>query len=310
MKNRIIITAANGFIGQALVAHFKTKYDVVALVRRLPEKNDGVRYLLWDGIHTGEWTMEFEGALAVINLAGRSVNCRYNQKNKKEIYRSRLQSTALVGKVIQQCADKPAVWLNAASATIYRHSLHTPMTEKDGVIGEGFSVDVCQKWEKQFNDYKQEGVRQVLLRTAIVLGRNGGVMVPFKRLVKFGLGGKMAAGDQMFSWVHEEDLCRIVEYLVLNPQCTGVYNIAAPQPVTNKTFMRTLRKVKHMPFGIPAPAWLLRIGAWLIGTETELIFKSRYVVPERLTQEGFKFRYAHIKDCLEDLAGTSKITVQ
>ena len=304
MKKKIIITAANGFIGQCLVKYFSDNYEVVALVRKLPKENDGVKYMLWDGIHAGEWTLEFEGAHTVINLAGRSVNCRYNEKNKEEIYSSRLESTMLIGKVIDQCADKPKFWLNASSATIYKHSLHEPMTEKEGIIGEGFSVDVCQKWEKQFNDYRQEGVRQVLLRTAIVLGREGGVMIPFQRLVNWGLGGKMAQGNQMFSWIHEEDLCRIIQHLILDEQCSGVYNVAAPVPVTNEVFMRTLRQVKQKAFGIPAPAWLLEAGAWLIGTETELILKSRFVIPERLIQEGFEFKYAQIRDCLQDLTGT------
>lgn len=299
---KIIITAANGFIGQQLLNYFKKEHEVVALVRKLPANQNGVKYQLWDGIHLGEWTLEFEGAFAVINLAGRSVNCRYNEKNKNEIYQSRLDSTEIIGKAIEICADKPKVWINAASATIYKHSLHQPMTEKEGIIGEGFSVDVCQRWEKKFNDYKQENVRQILLRTAIVLGKNGGVMKPFNNLVRFGLGGKMASGEQMFSWIHETDLCRAIDFLIKNEKCEGIYNLSAPEPVPNKVFMETFRKVKKVSVGIPSPAWLLKMGAWLIGTETELIFKSRYVVPERLLAAGFKFKFNEIEACLEDIA--------
>ncbi len=298
---KIIITAANGFIGKTLVHYFKEKYEVIALVRKIPAKTEGVNYQLWDGETLGEWTIELEGALAVINLAGRSVNCRYNEKNKQAIYDSRLDSTEVVGKAIEQCADKPKVWINAASATIYKHSFN-PMTEKDGIIGEGFSVDVCQRWEQKFNDYKRENVRQIILRTAIVLGQDGGVMQPFNNLAKFGLGGKMAGGEQMFSWIHEKDLCRAVDFLIENERCTGVYNLSAPTPVTNAQFMTNLRQVNMIPFGIPSPKWLLKLDAWLIGTETELIFKSRFVVPERLLEEGFEFEFPTIKKCLENLA--------
>lgn len=300
MKKKIVITAANGFIGRSLVAYFKDRYEVVALVRRLPADRNGISYRLWDGKNPGEWTIDLEGAFAVINLAGRSVNCRYNARNRSEIYASRLDSTALIGRVIAMCADKPEVWINASSATIYQHSL-VPMTEKEGIIGEGFSVDVCRRWEKQFTGYSQDGVRQVLLRTAIVLGKNGGVMKPFTNLVKAGLGGRMASGDQVFSWIHEEDLCRAVDFLLESEACSGAFNLSAPFPVTNARFMKALRKKRKAPFGIPSPAWLLKIGAWLIGTETELIFKSRYVIPQRLTEAGFRFRYNTIDACLEDL---------
>jgi uncharacterized protein (TIGR01777 family) len=299
---KIILTAANGFIGETLVRYFRNRHVVIALVRKIPvTRVKGVKYVLWDGKNPGAWTAELEGALAVINLAGRSVNCRYNGANQAEIYSSRLDSTAAIGEAIAQCTDKPQVWVNAASATIYQHSEHVPMTEKDGIIGSGFSVDVCQRWEQKCADYSAENVRQVILRTAIVLGQHGGVMKPFNRLVRFGLGGKMADGRQMFSWIHEKDLCSAIDFLIEHEKCAGVYNLSAPNPVTNTAFMQALRKVCHIPFGIPSPRWLLKTGAWLIGTETELIFKSRYVVPERLTEAGFVFKFSKIEDCLQDL---------
>jgi len=299
---KIIITAANGFIGETLVRYFRQQHVVIALVRKMPSKSiNGVKYILWDGKNPGTWATELEGALAVINLAGRSVNCRYNAKNKREIYSSRLESTACLGKAIAQCADKPQVWINTASATIYEYSLHEPMTEKNGTIGTGFSVDVCQRWEQAFNAYSTADVRQILLRTAIVLGKNGGVLKPFNRLARFGLGGKMAAGNQMFSWIHEMDLCRAIDFLIRETSCAGIYNLSAPHPVTNTAFMQTLRKSLGKSFGLPSPGWLLKIGAALIGTETELIFKSRFVVPERLTEAGFEFRFKQIAPCLTDL---------
>ena len=287
MRPTIIITAANGFIGQSLVQHLKDNYRVVALVRTPLPSTPDVTYYVWDGRTVGDWKHEFEGAFAVINLAGKSVNCRYNEANKAAIYSSRLESTHLIGKVIQACTVKPKVWLNAASATIYAHSLDKPNTETHGVIGTGFSVDVCQQWEAAFNAYNHLGVRQVVLRTAIVLGKKGGVMTPFKRLAYLGMGGKMGPGNQQFSWIHEHDVCRAVEHLLLSETSSGVYNIAAPNPVRNAVFAKTLRRTLHIPFGIPQPKWLLEFGARIIKTETELILKSRYVIPETIDAGRF-----------------------
>jgi uncharacterized protein (TIGR01777 family) len=301
MKPTIIITAANGFIGQSLVQYLKDNYRVVALVRTPLPSTPDVTYYVWDGRTVGTWKHELEGAFAVINLAGKSVNCRYNDTNKAAIYSSRLESTHAIGKAIDACNVKPKVWLNAASATIYAHSLDQPNTEANGVIGSGFSVDVCQQWEAAFNTYNHLGVRQIALRTAIVLGKKGGVMAPFKRLAYLGMGGKMGPGNQQFSWIHELDLCRAVEHLLLNEHASGAYNLAAPNPIRNTVFAATLRRKLHVPFGIPQPVWLLEFGARLIKTETELILKSRYVIPERLMQEGFVFQFPEIEGCLEDL---------
>ncbi|HLP54028.1 MAG TPA: TIGR01777 family oxidoreductase [Fluviicola sp.] len=301
MRPTIIITAANGFIGQSLVQHLKDNYRIVALVRTSLPSTPDVTYYVWDGRKAGAWTHELEGAFAVINLAGKSVNCRYNEANKAVIYSSRLESTHVIGKAIEKCTVRPKLWLNAASATIYAHSLEKPNTETNHVIGSGFSVDVCQQWEAAFNAYNDLGVRQILLRTAIVLGKKGGVMAPFKRLAYFGMGGKMGPGNQQFSWIHEHDVCRAVEHLLVNEQSSGVYNIAAPNPVRNSVFAATLRKKLGVPFGIPQPKWLLEFGARLIKTETELVLKSRYVLPGRLLEEGFVFQFPDLESCLNDL---------
>jgi len=298
MKPTVIITAANGFIGKTLVDFLERDYRIVALVRKPQPSSENIKYLVWDGKTVGDWSYELEGAHAVINLAGKSVNCRYNEQNKAAIYASRLESTSAIGQAIARCANKPKLWINAASATIYAHSEERPNTEANGAIGSGFSVDVCQQWEHCFNSFAQPDVRQVILRTAIVLGKNGGVMVPFKRLARFGLGGKMGNGRQMFSWIHEKDLCRAIAFFIENERTEGVYNLSAPNPVSNEAFMKILRKTLHIPFGIPQPEGMLRLGARLIGTETELIFKSRYVIPERLLQEGFAFEFGTIEQCL------------
>jgi uncharacterized protein len=301
MKEKVIIIAANGFLGTALVHYLKGKYEVIGLVRTLIPNEAKVKYIVWDGKTLGAWSQEFEGAFAIINLAGRSVDCRYNAKNKAQIFSSRLETTTVIGHAIEVCKVKPMVWLNSASATIYRHSEHKPMTENEGEMGTGFSVEVCQQWETCFYSFKISNVRQVALRTAIVLGKRGGVMLPFRRLVTFGLGGKMGNGTQQFSWIHELDFCRSIEFLISEKKCEGSFNISSPKPVTNAVFMKTLREVYHIPFGVPSPKWLLEIGARIIKTETELILKSRFVIPEKLVDAGFEFQFPNIKNALKDL---------
>lgn len=295
---KIILFGANGFMGQHLISYFSKNHEVVAIQRKAQENKEHVRYLTWDGKNPGAWCQELEGADVVINLAGKSVDCRYTEDNKAAIFSSRLDSTRAIGEAIRKCAVKPKVWLNAASATIYRHSFE-PMTESHGIIGEGFSVEVCKAWEKTFFEFSDLGVRQIALRTSIVLGNGGGVMVPFKNLVKFGFGGKMGNGKQMFSWIHIEDACRAIEFLVNHENLSGVYNIAAPNPIPNSAFMQALRKRYRRPFGLPLPKKLLEFGARIIKTETELILKSRYVIPEKLPAAGFQFKYPVIENCLE-----------
>jgi uncharacterized protein (TIGR01777 family) len=296
---KIIITAANGFMGEYLVNYFSKTHEVVAIVRK-SMTFENAKTCLWDGKNADDWANELEGADVLINLAGKSVNCRYNGVNKAAIYASRLESTTVLGKAIEACENPPKLWINAASGTIYRHSLNDPMTEKRGEIGTGFSVDVCQKWEKSFFDFQLTKTRQVALRTAIVLGKNGGVMIPFKRLTQLGFGGKMGDGQQQFSWIHIEDVCRSIEFIIENQSLSGVINISSPNPVQNKDFMQALRKRYNLFAVIPSPSWLLELGAKLIKTETELILKSRFVIPEKLEQAGFKWRFPIIEQALDE----------
>lgn len=300
--NKIVIAGANGFIGRSLIAHLPSNYQIVALVRSIPVKtNVRAKYIVWDGKSPGEWQQELEGALALINLCGKSVDCRYTEANKAKIFSSRLDSTRILGETLFTLKQAPKIWLNAASATIYRHAEDRPQDEKTGEFGSGFSVDVCKQWEAAFYSFQRPDLRQVAMRTAIVLGADGGVMVPFKRLTKLGLGGKMGNGKQMFSWIHEWDVVKAIEFLIQNPHCQGSYNLSSPNPITNAVFMQTLRKRYHMPFGIDTPKWLLELGAKMIHTETELILKSRWVLPKKLLDEGFEFRYPNISTALEKL---------
>jgi uncharacterized protein (TIGR01777 family) len=296
---KIIITAANGFMGEALVQYFSKAHEVVAIVRKSMHF-ENAKTCIWDGKNLDGWSTELDGADVLINLAGKSVNCRYNEANKAAIYTSRLESTTVLRKAIEACVNPPKLWVNAASATIYRHSLNDPMTENNGEMGTGFSVDVCQQWEKSFFDFQLTKTRQVALRTAIVLGKNGGVMTPFKRLTQLGFGGKMGDGQQQFSWIHIEDVCRSIEFIMQNDSLSGAINISSPNPIRNDVFMQVLR-LRYNRFAlIPSPKWLLEMGAKLIKTETELILKSRFVIPEKLEQAGFKWKFPKIEDAVQE----------
>ncbi len=304
---KIVIAGGTGFIGQELTKAWMAHNKIVILTRQSGETNNSdvtgptnhpnVRYVHWDGQNPGAWQLELEQADLLLNLAGKSVNCRYTPANQAAILQSRLQATQALGLAVQQCKNPPRLWINTASATIYRHAEDCPQDEYSGQPGEGFSVDVCRQWEALFNSIATPGTRKVILRLAITLG-NGGVMVPYRNLVKSGLGGRQGSGKQMFSWLHINDLQRLIEWLANHAKAEGVYNAAAPHPVSNQSFMQWIRTLSGIRFGLPAPAWLLKLGAKLIGTETELVLKSRWVIPRRLQHEGFEFRYPEISDAL------------
>lgn len=299
---KIVIPGGTGFIGQVMAKHFAAQGDeVIVLTRKTNEQKNGVQYVQWDGKTLGDWANTFEGADAIINMAGRTVNCRYNEKNKQQIYDSRLFSTEVIGVAIAQCKQPPTLWINAGSATIYRHALDRPMDEATGELGSGFSVDVCQKWEATFHKMQTPHTRKLMLRIAMVLGREGGVMPPFMNLVKRGIGGTQGKGNQYISWIHEYDFVRVIEWLIAHKEVTGILNVASPNPESNQKFMKTLRQILNVPFGLPATKWMLEIGAWFIGTETELIVKSRRVVPGRLQELGFELKYPDLREAFEEI---------
>ncbi|HEY1045060.1 MAG TPA: TIGR01777 family oxidoreductase, partial [Bacteroidia bacterium] len=250
--------------------------------------------LRWDN-HT-EIIKALNGSDLLINLAGKSVDCRYTESNKRLILESRINATNTLGHLISQCKLPPKVWMNASSATIYRHAEDRFMDEKDGEIGTGFSVGVVKEWEKAFFSYSDKGSRMIALRMSIIMGE-GGVYPILKRLVKFGFGGKMGKGTQKFSFMHIEDLYRAILFLYSNPNSEGSYNCSSPEAVSNEVLMKTLRKKVGIGFGLPLSEWMLKFGAVVIGTETELILKSRWVMPARLLSEGFQCQFPKIEQC-------------
>lgn len=298
---KVIVFAANGFIGNELVDYFlyKADYCVIAIARKEIKKSaSNFKSLIWDGHSVGDWKNELENADLILNLAGRSVNCRYTEDNKTEIYQSRIFSVRAIGKAISECKNPPKVWMNFASATIYMHS-YVPNDEENGIIGSGFSVDVCKRWEKVFYEQDTPNTRKINFRTAIVLGKSGGVYPVLKKLSKRGLGGTMGNGKQYFSWIHIEDLCRIVEFIFDRQKLEGTFNLSAPHPIPNKELQKCIRKGNFFSLNIPQPKFILELGARLIKTETELILKSRFVVPTRLLKENFVFNYSNISTCID-----------
>ena len=237
---------------------------------------------------------EFENSDLIINLSGKSVNCRYNEKNKKDIFNSRVTATKIISEAIHKCLKPPQLWINASSATIYRHAEDRPQDEYTGEFQNDFSVKVCKLWEKTFYEQQTPATRKIALRMAITLG-SGGVLIPYFNLLKFGLGGKQGSGKQMYSWIHIEDTCRIIEWIYEHKELNGTYNCCSPNPVTNKEFMRSVRKATGHIIGLPAFKWMLKIGASIIGTETELILKSRWVIPSKILETGFQFKFPKLE---------------
>jgi uncharacterized protein (TIGR01777 family) len=315
MKNKkIIIAGGTGFIGQAICNYFGKDNSIVILTRSLQGQQtnafsethlteavaNNIRYVKWDGITAGEWRVELNGANVVINLAGKTVNCRYSEKNKQEIFDSRTNSTRAIGLAIREAKHPPELWINAASAIIYPNASDSPRDETFTDFANDFSVQVCQLWENTFYQQETAFTRKVALRMAITLGE-AGVMIPYFNLLKFGLGGQQGNGKQMYSWIHVEDTCRMIDWIAEHKKLEGTFNCSSPNPVTNKIFMKTLRNETGKKFGLPAYEWMLKVGARLIGTETELILKSRWVLPTRILQTGFQFQFPLLEAAFKNI---------
>ncbi|MDX2301784.1 MAG: TIGR01777 family oxidoreductase [Microscillaceae bacterium] len=300
---KIIIPGGSGFLGKLLAQYFVEKGYEVVIFSRNPKKNNqsGAFEIYWDGKNPGDWQSHLEGAELLVNLAGRSVNCRYTQRNKAEILNSRIHSTQAIGSAILACKTPPKLWINSSSATIYTHNQGQAHDEYEGIRGSNFSENVCKEWEKVFDSFETPQTRKVLLRLSIVMGKNGGALPVYTRLVKWGLGGAQSGGKQYISWIHESDFCRLVDWFNQHPEASGVFNGASPYPIKNQEFMQILRKIYGMPIGLAATRFMLEVGALFIGTETELVLKSRCVVSKRLSELGFSFEFPEMKGALENL---------
>lgn len=275
LYQKIILAGGNGYLGQVLADFYKNlSIEIFILSRKSAPDNENIKTLIWDGHTEGDWKYNLEGADMLVNLCGKNVNCRYTKANQEEIINSRVNPTLLLGKLIGKMENPPKLWINITSATIYRHAEDRPQDEEMGEIGYGFSIDVCQKWESNFFHTNTPHTRKIALRMGIVLGKKDGAFPRLLNLARLGLGGKQGDGQQYISWVHEQDAARCTEWLMQHEEMTGIINCTAPEPIKNNDFMASLRKIYGVPFGLPSPAWLLEIGAMLIGTETELILKA------------------------------------
>ena len=301
MKKRIVIAGGSGFIGKAISNHYLTNgYEVVVLTRGETQQKDSINYQQWDGKTIGDWAPFIDGAELVVNLTGKSVNCRYTDENKSLILSSRVNATKVIGAVIQRTNNPPKLWINSSTATIYDYSLTKPMTEDDGDIGNDFSMSVAQAWEDELFNAETPKTRKVALRISLVLGKNEGVLPVLTKLTKLGLGGYHGNGKQKFAWIHIEDVLGIVDYLRDN-EIEGAINCTTDTIINNKQFMQALRKSLGISFGLPTPTFALKLGAIIMGTESELILKSRFVKPQRLLDKGYRFKFTDINNALEDL---------
>lgn len=304
MNPVIVIFGANGFLGRYVSRHFSRQGREVVCVGRHREgwSGDGM-FLEWDGKTDGPWCLALEGAEAVINLAGSSVNCRYNAENRRRILESRVESTRAIGRAIAACKVPPRAWLNASTATWYRHAEDKPQDDWLGEPGEGFSCDVARAWEEAFfGAMVPAETRKVALRIGMVLAYEPETVFDvLRKLTALGLGGTMGPGTQRVSWIHMEDLLRALEFIVSHPFLSGAINLTAPEFPTNREWMRIFRDSVGMPIGLPSARWMMEIGARVMKTETELVMKSRWAEPLRLHDEGFRWRWSRAVDAVADL---------
>jgi hypothetical protein len=313
---RILIPGGTGQVGQILARHFHANGHAVTVLTRSPNPAPW-RVIPWDGLTPGPWVAELEDTDVCINLAGRSVNCRYHSDNRRAIFDSRILSTQLLNQVIASLNRPPAIWLNASTATIYRHSFDRPMDEATGELGGNepgapdtwnFSIQVAKAWEEAFFSTPTPRTRKVALRSAMTFSPDpGGVFDVFLALVRHGLGGTNGPGNQFVSWIHETDFIRSIELLIATEDFTGVVNLASPNPLPNRDFLRAIREAWGTRIGLPTTSWMIEIGTFLMRTESELILKSRQVVPGRLLAAGFQFTFPYWPEAARDLVSRWKM---
>lgn len=300
----------SGHVGQSLRRHLQPLGWTFTVLSRHPNGPDEV---LWDGRSLGPWVQAIEGAGVLINLAGRTVNCRYTKENLRQMMESRIDSTRALSEAVAGAVNPPRVWLQSSTATIYAHRLDGANDEISGILGGdeagapykwNASIAIAKAWEEELERAPTPRTRKLAMRSAMTMSVDqGSVFDVFARLALRGLGGRMGSGRQYVSWVHEDDFARAVQFLAERDDLSGPLNICSPNPLPNEAFMRVLREAVGSKFGPPVPAWALEVGALLRGTETELILKSRRVVPGRLLEAGFEFRFPEWSEAAAELAG-------
>ena len=298
---KIVIAGGTGFLGNILVKHYQNAdTEIVVLTRNAKPAHDNVRYVQWDAKTLGNWIKELEHSDVIINLVGKSVNCRYTEKNKREIISSRVDATKVIGQAINACLFPPRVWVNAGSAAIFGDSGEEIKAEGSS-LGDGFSPEVCKQWEKAFHEAHTPHTRKVFLRIGLVLQKGEGLIKPFMNMVKFGLGGKFGTGEQYISWIHETDFVNVVQWAISNHGIEGILHCSSPFPVKNKEFMQAILRATNVHFALPNPALLIQLGAVFIGTEADLVLQGRRVVSSILEENKFVFKHPHIQGAMDYL---------
>ncbi len=298
---KMVIAAGTGFLGTVLIDFFKESYqEIIVLTRGKSQHKNKIQFVHWNAKSLTGWESVLENADVLINLAGKSVDCRYTADNKAAILSSRIDSTRVLNEAVLKCKNPPKHFINSSTATIYRHSEDRQMDEYSGEIGNDFSMNVAKSWEKAFYDVETDKTLKTAVRTSIVLGKKGGAFIPLKKLTQFGFGGKVGNGNQFVSWIHELDFAKAIAFII-DKKLTGNINVVSSKPERNIDFMRKLRQAVRIPFGIPISKTMLKIGAKIIQTEPELVLKSRNVIPKQLTENGFTFEYHDIQKAFKNL---------
>jgi len=303
-SNRIVIAGGTGFLGLNLARYLADlDFEVVILGRHAPQTEGTWRHVTWDARSTGHWVSELDGAAALVNLAGRTVDCIKTPDHCDEILRSRVEATEVLGKAVREIKSPPPVWVQMSTAHRYGDPPESVCTE-DSAFGYGLAPFVAQEWEAAFQNALLPEMRPVILRTSFVIGRNGGALQRLAKLVRWGLGGTVGSGRQGMSWIHELDMNRLFHRAITDATMQGAYLATAPEPVSNAEFMRELRQALTMPIGLPAAAWMVRLGAPLVMcTDPELALYGRYCVSHRLREEHFEFSFPDLNSALANLYG-------
>jgi len=301
VKPRIVLAGGSGFLGQKIARALAERgNEVVVLSRGASRDSGGIRQLHWDGVTLGDWANSIDGAKAIVNLTGRSVNCRHTPENRRQIIESRVNSVRVLGEAVAKCQQAPEVWVQASSLAIYGDPGDRWCNE-DSPHAEGFSEEVCKRWEAAFENVQAPGMRKVVMRIGIVLDKDEGALPVLARLTRFFLGGRVGSGKQYVSWIHIADLIRMSLEAIERPEISGVFNLTGPNPVTNAEFMRELRRELHRPWSPPVPAWATHIGAFFMRTEPHLALTGRRCRPKRFLENGFHFEFPELRGALADL---------
>jgi uncharacterized protein (TIGR01777 family) len=300
-KKRVVLAGGSGFLGGALAKELLARdYEVVVLTRSPREQTDGIKEILWDGKNSGEWIQSLDGAEAVVNLAGRNIKCRYTPENLRELKASRVDSVYAIAAALGRVARPPRAWAQAGAVGFYGDPKDT-LCDENSPAGDDKLAGICQPWEDAFNSAPAPNTRRVLLRIGFVLGRDGGALPLLAGLTKCFLGGTVGGGGQFISWIHAGDLSRMFIEAIERDELTGTFNAVGPNPVTNREFMRELRRALHRPWSPPAPEWGVKIGSRLMGTEPSLALTGCRVAPKRILEAGFKFQFTELPGALENL---------